>query len=546
MAHRWTAPARWLLVVLVLAAIVGTRAPDRLLSQWAYAVEKGKLQAVGEDLASVEEVSNAFRNVARLAQVGVVQINVAGDPNELAEVRRQVERRLDRPLTDERWQRFLREHPQGTASGILMDAQGHILTNHHVVGGKTGITVRLHDGRSYEAQVRGTDPETDIAVLKIEARELHPLRFGDSDKMEVGDWVLAVGAPLGLTHTVTHGIISAKGRSDIISGREIFFQDFFQTDAAINRGNSGGPLLNLRGEVIGLNTAVALNDDGGNAGIAFTIPSNIALHIADQLKRTGAVARGWLGVRLADLDSELVELFGLESDNGVMVDMVYANSPGQRAGLQCEDIIVEVNGVQVTGMRRLQALIGFVSPGKDADFKVLRSLKEGQPFEPRPHQAFELKFVSLLGERFVILQEDKAGFRDFLQESVYSGPRREPPGDFVSALEPVPGPLVLVLTLWDTNPDSVSLQLTLRGRDQDVLFDFPVPRHAFADREPELAAVGREAHWESLGLRIRIEPGAIPAGPVRAGLSFRGIQGTGAPSDTGFLGTVAQQVGGSP
>lgn len=184
--------------------------------------------------------------------------------------------------------------------------------------------------------------------------------------------------------------------------------------------------------------------------------------------------------------------------------------------------------------------------GDGRSFKVLRSLKEGQPFEPRPHHAFELKFVSLLGERFVILQEDKAGFRDFLQESVYSGPRREPPGDFVSALEPVPGPLVLVLTLWDTNPDSVSLQLTLRGRDQDVLFDFPVPRHAFADREPELAAVGREAHWESLGLRIRIEPGAIPAGPVRAGLSFRGIQGTGAPSDTGFLGTVAQQVGGSP
>ena len=382
MAHRWTAPTRWLLVILVLAAIVGTRAPDRLLSQWAYAVEKGKLQAVGDDLASVEEVSNAFRNVARLAQVGVVQINVAGDPNELAEVRRQVERRLNRPLTDERWQRFLREHPQGTASGILMDAQGHILTNNHVVGGKTGITVRLHDGRSYEAQLRGTDPETDIAVLKIEARELHPLRFGDSDKMEVGDWVLAVGAPLGLTHTVTHGIISAKGRSDIISGREIFFQDFFQTDAAINRGNSGGPLLNLRGEVIGLNTAVALNDDGGNAGIAFTIPSNIALHIADQLKRTGAVARGWLGVRLADLDTELVELFGLESDNGVMVDMVYADSPGQRAGLQCEDIIVEVNGVQVTGMRRLQALIGFVSPGKDADFKGLR---DGRPGAPKAH-----------------------------------------------------------------------------------------------------------------------------------------------------------------
>jgi serine protease Do len=360
--------------------LLGFSAPNTFLTHFALGMDSSA-PVTERELASAEAIAELFKKVAKSAAHGVVQISVAGDPEELAEFRRIAERvienRQDRPLTEERWQRIIRDNPRGTASGILMDDSGFILTNNHVVGNKTGIFVRLDDHRTFEAHVVGTDPQTDIAVIKIDAPGLRPLPFGDSGKMQVGDWVLAVGAPLGLSQTVTHGILSAKGRSDIM-GDQIFFQDFFQTDAAINRGNSGGPLVNLRGEVIGMNTAVALNDDGGNAGIAFAIPSNVALRIANQLKRTGQVARGWLGVRLADIDTELVELFSLDSDNGVMVDVIYADSPGQRAGLQVEDIITHVGDEAVTSMRRLQGLIGLVEPGVDVDFTVLR---DGQPLK---------------------------------------------------------------------------------------------------------------------------------------------------------------------
>jgi serine protease Do len=281
-----------------------------------------------------------------------------------------------RELEDERDQ-LLERLGRGTGSGILYDDQGHILTNNHVVDGRSAIRVRLSDEREYDAVVVGTDAKTDLAVLKVEAIDLHPLVFGDSDQMEVGDWVLAVGAPFGLSQSVTHGIISAKGRHDIATGRrEIQYQDFMQTDAAINPGNSGGPLVNMRGEVVGINTAIATDGSGFNAGVAFTIPSNMARKIAEQLKSHGSVARGWLGVGLLELSETDVSLLGLKDGKGAMVNVIYEGSPGFKAGLQCEDVIVRVDGRKVTDIPSLKAAVADVAPGGTAEMTIIRDGRE--------------------------------------------------------------------------------------------------------------------------------------------------------------------------
>jgi serine protease Do len=259
-------------------------------------------------------------------------------------------------------------------SGIVLDDEGHILTNNHVVEGRGEIGVVLFDERRYDAELVGTDPKTDLAVIKIDAPDLHPLRFGDSERVEVGDWVIAVGAPFGLSQTVTHGIVSAKGRKRI-DGVAIDYQDFIQTDAAINPGNSGGPLLNLRGEVVGVNTAIATRTVG-NAGIAFTIPSNLALKIAGQLKETGTVRRGYLGILPVPIEEVDVEIFGLEDDRGVLVERVLADSPADRGGLEPDDAIVEVDGVQVTDSDHFRALVADLPPDRSATFGVVR---DGRP-----------------------------------------------------------------------------------------------------------------------------------------------------------------------
>ena len=225
--------------------------------------------------------------------------------------------------------RFRRE-VKGLGSGILMDAQGHILTNHHVVGGATKLEVTLADGSKYEARLVGTDPKTDLAVIKIEAKEPLPyLPFGDSDKIEVGEWVVAIGHPRGLDQTVTQGIISAKHRRGVTDPGN--YQDFLQTDDAINPGNSGGPLLNLKGEVIGVSAAIA-SQTGGFEGIGFTIPSNMALHVAKQLISNGKVLRGWLGVNVQDLTPEVAQKLGLKGPRGALVADVVKGGPADQAG----------------------------------------------------------------------------------------------------------------------------------------------------------------------------------------------------------------------
>jgi serine protease Do len=365
----------WLLAILTLLALIASGTVDRLLHRFAFAIESGVLQATGDDLARVEEVANTFRKVARIARPGVVFIRVMGaaDGDALKDIAERMRERFGDQLSEEDLQELLRRHreaPSGSGSGVIFDAEGYILTNNHVVGGRSAIRVRLNDEREFDAELVGTDPKSDLAVIKIKADKLTPLKFGDSDKAEVGDWVLAVGAPFGLAHTVTHGIVSAVGRSDV--GVNIQYQDFIQTDAAINPGNSGGPLMNMRGEVIGINTAIATDMQGANAGVAFTIPSNMALKIARQLRQSGSVARGWLGIQMDEVTKDDARLFGAPEGQGVLVRAVIADTPAEKAGLQVEDVILALDGRPVEGLQQLRARIADLPPGQAVEFDVLR------------------------------------------------------------------------------------------------------------------------------------------------------------------------------
>ena len=353
----------WLITLALLLATLSIAMGDRVFSHWAYSLERGRIQAAADELADAGKVSNAFRLVAKIARPGVVHISVSGGTFQ----------RKGSGDGDAR-DRFSRL-PPASGSGFLIDEEGHILTNSHVVAGREQFTVRLSDDRVFPASLIGTDPKSDLAVLKIEAPDLHPLVFGDSDATEVGDWVLAVGAPFGLTQSVTHGIISAKGRNDI-RGVDIRYQDFIQTDASINPGNSGGPLMNMLGEVIGINTAIATNGDIFNAGIAFTIPSNMARKIAEKLKKDGEVARGWLGVSMSELTQHDYDTLRTRKNTGVMVDIVFEDTPAYRANLTAEDVILSVNGTSVDNIPQVRALIADIMPGDPATFRVWRDEAE--------------------------------------------------------------------------------------------------------------------------------------------------------------------------
>ena len=274
------------------------------------------------------------------------------------------------PDTPRKFHRELR----GLGTGMIMDSEGYILTNNHVVAGATEIRVLLADRRVFPAKLVGTDPKTDLAVIKIKSKEPLPhVRFGDSDKVRVGQWVVAIGHPRGLDQTVTQGIISAKNRQGIMDPST--YQDFLQTDAAINPGNSGGPLLNLKGEVIGVNAAI-VSQSGGFEGIGFAIPSNMALYIAKQLIAHGKVKRGWLGVSVQDLTPELAEAFKVKHRLGAVVADVAKDSPAEKAGLRRGDIIVSYERKPVTDASRLRNSVALTPIGKKVELVVIRKGKE--------------------------------------------------------------------------------------------------------------------------------------------------------------------------
>jgi len=262
---------------------------------------------------------------------------------------------------------------KGLGSGMIMDDQGHILTNNHVVAGANEIQVFLADGQHYPAKLVGTDPKTDLAVIQIKADEKLPyVTFGDSDEMKVGNWVVAIGAPQGLDQTVTQGIISAKHRRGILNPSS--YQDYLQTDAAINPGNSGGPLLNLEGKVIGINAAI-VSESGGFEGIGFAIPSNMAVHIADALIKNGKVERGWLGVSIRDLTPDLQKSMKLNVSKGALIAEVVKGGPADEAGLQKNDVVTAYQGKEIPDASSLQNQVANTSIGQEITLTVLQKGK---------------------------------------------------------------------------------------------------------------------------------------------------------------------------
>jgi len=260
----------------------------------------------------------------------------------------------------------------GQGSGFIISKDGYILTNNHVAGKADKITVKLNDGREFDAKLVGADSHSDVAVIKIEADNLPTLPFGDSDNLRVGEWVLAFGNPFGLSHTVTAGIVSAKGRSGVgITD----YEDFIQTDAAINPGNSGGPLINLNGQVVGINTAI-FSKSGGYMGIGFTIPINMVKVIHDQLIAHGEVTRGYLGVNIQDLTPELAKSFGLKDKKGILVADVVKDSPADNSGIKRGDVILKMNNNDVVDAGKFRNQIALILPGHKIHLVLWR--KNGQ------------------------------------------------------------------------------------------------------------------------------------------------------------------------
>lgn len=327
-------------------------------------------------------LQNAFVQIAKMVKPAVVQITTEKtvtyrywDPFQEFEdfFRSPFDDFFSTPRRRERSPRTFERKQQGLGSGFIVDEEGYILTNNHVIQGVDKIIVKLlDDNHNYEAKVVGTDPKTDLALIRINARRPLPaVRLGDSDKIEPGEWVMAIGNPMGLTATVTVGIVSAKGRSGFGITQ---YEDFIQTDAAINPGNSGGPLININGEVIGVNTFIV--SPAVAEGLGFAIPINIAKQVFAQLKEKGKVVRGYLGVYLQTMDEELSKSFGLKEVKGALVASVIPGSPAEKAGIQEGDIILKFDGKDIKDRQDLQMKVANTAVGKKVNVVVWRNNKE--------------------------------------------------------------------------------------------------------------------------------------------------------------------------
>lgn len=361
-------------------------------------------KALQQDIAMLDRMSAAFRSVAKRIQPAVVQISTKVVAKEERKATKRPQPKIDPKDVPGPLREFFedfgeQQEPQtqyGQGSGVIIDAElGYILTNNHVVGtsgskddrARVRLDVILHDGQRFQAVVVGQDPKTDIALLQIEEKEmkllksgggsLHAMPIGDSSKMDVGDWVLAIGAPFGLAETVTQGIISAKGRSNvqILEGIE----DFIQTDAAINPGNSGGPLVNMHGELIGINTAIATSGMArGNMGIGFAIPTELIKRLLPDLKVGREIVRGCLGVVIKDLKLEpgLAKTYGLNEERGVLIDVVQPGTPASKAGLKPDDVVLSIGTTKIESAKQLQELVSGTKPGKTLNLLVWRDAKQ--------------------------------------------------------------------------------------------------------------------------------------------------------------------------
>ncbi|MBS3733437.1 MAG: Do family serine endopeptidase [Phycisphaerae bacterium] len=346
-------------------------------------VEARAARARLAELSKHDRLSELFATVATAVKPAVVEIRVSkkvkvGPPSQLPDGMKEFYERFFRDLPPELQrrfdgpeQRFFEQH--GLGSGVIVEAEeGYVLTNHHVVRGASEVEIVLADKRTFEAEWIRNDPKSDLAVVKIDAENLVEAPLGDSDETRIGEWVLAIGAPRGLPQTVTAGIISAKGRR---TGDTEMYQNYLQTDAAINRGNSGGPLVNMRGEVVGVNNAI-VTYSGGNEGIGFAIPSNMAENIMTQLIESGEVTRGYLGVRIQNVDEKLAKSFELPHTRGALVAQVAEGSPAADAGLKEGDFITAIEDDEVADVNELRNAVARLRPDKKADFTVYRQGKK--------------------------------------------------------------------------------------------------------------------------------------------------------------------------
>ena len=329
-------------------------------------------------LNSLRDLNNAFVEIAEVANPTVVTVFTE-------KVTRM--RTTSNPFSFDPFREFFGENPprgrqrmpdrefrqQGLGSGVIVQPDGYILTNNHVVTQADSIYIRMLDRRTLPARVVGTDPRTDLAVIKVEAKNLPAIKLGDSDKLRVGEWVLAVGSPLGeeLANTVTQGIVSAKGRSQVDLA---VYEDFIQTDAAINPGNSGGALVNLDGELVGINTAIATRT-GGFQGIGFAVPVNMAQNVMEALIKYGKVARGYLGVRPQGVDEALAKSLDLPDTDGALISSVLENSPAEKAGLREGDVVRKLNGKKILDDRQLRNEVAAIAPGTTVQVEILRDGK---------------------------------------------------------------------------------------------------------------------------------------------------------------------------
>src|SRR5215470_3980603 len=351
-------------------------------------VKAGEQKAQTLVIPDPVSLSNAFAQIASSLAPSVVNISTEAAPENPTRARGDRNRNQDpRQLDPFDFFNFFgnpdlpdrNEKVRSLGTGFVVDKAGFIVTNHHVVDKATKITVRLEDKSEYQAKVIGSDEETDLAIVKIEAgHDLPVAKVGNSDAVKVGDWVLAIGSPFTLDHTVTHGIISAKGRDSLPGGGSRPFQSFLQTDAAINPGNSGGPLVNMAGEVIGINTAI-ISDTRQSAGLGFALPSNTAVKVYNQLVQSGKVTRGGIGISYSpnpSQDASLCRALGLKAECGVVVQNVVPGGPAAKAGIRAGDVITEIDGAKISSGSSLLDVVANSQIGRTIHVKVNRDGKE--------------------------------------------------------------------------------------------------------------------------------------------------------------------------
>ena len=348
-----------------------------LMALVALSLTFGTMDRAWAKTTDVVMVPNNFSELAKTAKPSVVNISTVTTVKDSGRVFKHF---FGGPFDDKKnpFEEFFgpfmdnapRDYKQRSlGSGFIIDKEGYIVTNNHVVEDADQIKVKLANEEEYDATLVGRDPKTDLALIKISAQsDLTPIQLGDSDQLTVGEWVVAIGSPFGLEQTVTAGIVSAKGR--IIGFGP--YEDFIQTDASINPGNSGGPLIDMTGAVIGINTAIVASGQG----IGFAIPMNLAKGIIEQLKSTGEVTRGWLGVGIQDLNPELKKYYGIEDDGGVLVTQVFEGDPAEKGGIQTNDIIIAVDGQTVSSVRELSGIIADTRVGKRTAITYLRDGKK--------------------------------------------------------------------------------------------------------------------------------------------------------------------------